>query len=223
MQLAERFRGLSPYQHPLEVLVTQVYPDRYHENGLWQALAARITPGHAAAGEPASATERILNWINTGPGTGPVGLRVIYRQLEVATKRAKIRGFIDGAIRDLRTLSGVQPQARLLFLFGCVYEEAGRRGFLDRLRPLRFPPACATLGALPAVSLANLKDWIDRTAEMGAGGRRLDGRTLQRLRDELEPLFPDDGARRRYQAIQRPALKILAEATLTAVNQGARP
>ena len=220
VHLAERHRGPSPYQHPLEVLVTQVYPDRYHAHGLWQALAARITPGGAPDG---GETERILNWINTGPGTGPVGLRVIYCQLAVATKRAKIPGFIAGAIRDFGTLSGVHPQALLLVLFGCVYEETGRRGLLERLFPLRFAPACTPLGALPAVSLADLDEWLGRIAQTAAGGRRLDGRTLQRLREALEPLFPDDGARRRYQAIQRPALTILAAATLTAIHPGARP
>jgi hypothetical protein len=220
VHLAEQCRGLSPYRHPLDVLVTQLYPDRYHAHGLWQALAARITPGSAPDG---SETERILNWINTGPGVGPAGLRVIYCQLPVATKRAKIPDFIAGAIRDFGTLSGVHPQARLLFLFGCVYEEAGRWGFLKRLRPLRFAPACAALGALPEVSLADLYDWLGRTAQTGVGGRGLDTRTLQRLRDELEPLFPNDGSRRRYQAIQRLALKILAEAIPTTATPGARP
>jgi len=122
----------------------------------------------------------------------------------------------------LGSLRGLRADARALFLFACIFEESGLRGLLDRWRRPRLD-LCKTLGALDKLSLMNLDTWLGEVAQADPGGRRLDAQTHKRLRDALEPLFPNDAARLRYKQIRRPALDILAQATLVAANPGDPP
>jgi len=176
----------------------------------------------AAAERQAAEAERILHWINAGPAGSPGGLRVVYCQLSVADQGRRIAELIAGAIQAFSGFSGLSANARVLFLFACVFEESSRWGLLERWRRPRLGrlPDCTVLGALAKLSLIDVDNWLSDAARAGPGGRRLDEQTRQRLRDALEALFPDDAARLRYQQVRRHALAILDQATLAAPIPG---
>jgi hypothetical protein len=218
--LAIRLGGLadSPW---LAHLVTKLRLDRHDIQGVWKALVAKITDGTARPSE-AEEADRILAWINAVPAGG---LRVVYCPLELAKYGSRIPEIVAGATRSFGRLTGLRPGVQVLFLFACIFEEEGLRGLLDRWRRPRLARlgACEDLGALAKLSLMDLDDWLGKVAEAEVGGAHLDARTHKRLRDTLEPLFPSDAARLRYKGLHRPALDILAQATLVAATPGDPP
>jgi hypothetical protein len=222
--LAVQFGGLSsraPW--PGDLIVDLGRPVPFGGAGLWKALADFISP-EGSAEDPADESERVVHWINRGLPAGPRALRVVYCQFPIAGLRPRIPGFIADAIRTFAGLQGLRADVRVLFLFACIAQESGVRALLGRLRPLRLAhiPACETLGPPRPLNLVDLDDWLRYAARPLMGGRRLDGVTLERLRSDLIPLFPDDAARLRYQAVHDPALRILREATLTESTNGDR-
>jgi hypothetical protein len=215
--LAVQFGGLSPRAPWPHDLIAELKPVRFDGLGLWKALVDHISP-EGGADDPASESERVVHWINRGPTAGPRALRVIYCQLPIAGLRPRIPHFIAGAVEAFARLRGLRADARVLFLFACIAQEFGVRALLGRLRPVRLAhiPACEPLGPPRPLSLVDLDNWLaSYAAGPLPGGRRLDTATLERLRSSLTPLFPNDAARLRYQAVQEPALRILREATLT--------
>ena len=221
--LAVQFGGLSPRAPWPDELIVELSPVRFDRVGLWKALVDCISP-EGSMDDPASESERIVNWINRGPPAGPGALRVVYCQLAIAALRSRIPSFIAGAIQSFAGLHGLRADARVMFLFACIAEESGVRALLGWLQPLRLAhiPACEPLGPPRPLSLTDLDSWLARAAKPLPGGRRLDSATLERLRLDLIPLFPNDAARLRYQAVQVPALRILREATLTETTNGDR-
>lgn len=220
--LAVRFGGRWPGAPRLDELVTELHPVRYDGQGLWQALADQIAYDAAADQGQVPAAERILHWLNAGPAGSPGGLRVVYCQLSVADQGPRIAELIAGTIQAFSGFSGLSANARVLFLFACIFEESSRWGLLERWRRPRLGrlPDCTVLGALAKLSLIDVDNWLIDAARAGPGGRRLDEQTRQRLRDALEALFPDDAARLRYQQVRRHALAILDQATLAAPIPG---
>lgn len=221
--LAVQFGGLSPRAPWPDELIVELSPVRFDRVGLWKALVDCISP-EASVDDPAGESERIVHWINRGPPAGPGALRVVYCQLAIAALRPRIPSFIAGAIQSFAGLQGLRADARVMFLFACIAEESGVRALLGWLQPLRLAdtPACEPLGPPRPLSLTDLDSWLARVAKPLPGGRRLDSATLECLRSCLIPLFPNDAARLRYQAVQVPALLCLRGATLTETTNGDR-
>lgn len=221
--LAVQFGDPSPRIPWQDELIVELNPVRFDGAGLWKALVEHISPP-GYADDPASEPERVVHWINQGPPAGPRALRVVYCQLPIAALRHRIPGFIAGAIQSFSGLYGLRADARVLFLFACIAEESGVRALLGRLRPLRLAhiAACETLVPPRPLTFMDLDGWLAHAARPLVGGRRLDSVTLERLRTDLIPLFPNDAARQRYQVVLEPALRILREATLTESTNGDR-
>jgi hypothetical protein len=214
--LAVKFGGLSSRATCAEDLIVDLRrPVPFDAPGLWKALLGAITP-EGSEDDAAGESERVVHWINRGPPAGPKALRVVYCQFPVVGLRPRIPGFISEVIRTFAGLQGLRADARVLFLFACMAQESGLQALLGRLRPLSLAriPTCEALDPPRPLNLLDLDEWLNYVAGPRTGGRRLDSATLERLRSDLIPLFPNDAARLRYQAVHEPALRILREATL---------
>ena len=224
VQLARKFVGRPPNGALNDDLLTVLRPERWDDQGVWSALVAKIRQSDTVHRNDGSDADCILNWIKDGPISVPGGPRVIYCELALAGQGGRIPGFIAGAIRDFRVLLRMNLDARVLFLFACVFEESGLRGLVDRLRLPRLThiAGCESLGALARLSALDVDTWLQDLACPDPVGRCLDASSLERLQATLVPLFPTDAARVRYRRVHDPALAVLAQATLVA-TKGATP
>jgi hypothetical protein len=218
VRLTETFGGVRPSAAPNDDLLTVLSPTHWDKQGVWSALVAKIRQDGAQGGGVSDA-ECLLHWVNDGPVTVPGGPRVVYCELTLTTSGGKAPDFITGAIQDFRTLLRQHPRARVLFLFACVFEPTGLQGLVARLRLARLArlEGCEHLGALTKVCAKDLTAWFQVLARPDLVG--LDVDRLQSLHDTLDPLFKD-ATHLHYQRIRRPALDILAQATLAAPHPG---
>lgn len=177
----------------------------YGRDGFWHALVDKVCPAGADTGR-LSREAQIYAWINRKRFT------VLYAMVQMEKQRDQIPELVAGAVARMKALPPFNPGTRLLVLFGCIRQERKWTGRWPLRRKCPIPELerndCELLGTLSPLTRYDMHAWVDTSRHLQDLAGRVD---RERLRGALDPLFPSDATKVRYQVLRH---KLIHNGTL---------